>query len=233
MRSVIVEAPAELREERNAPERRPAAAGVATAPAPHDVAAHLEWRSSVPVLRGALTTLRELRTEDAPLLLELLSADDVARFISPPPATLPGFERFITWAREQRVAGAHVGYAILDVNTEAPIGLIQVRRLDATFEVGEWGFALGSPYWGSGLFMDAAHQTLRFVFDTLGVHRLEARAVVENSRGNGALAKLGAVQEAVLPRSILRNGRYLDQALWTIRRRDWIRSRRASAFSVH
>jgi RimJ/RimL family protein N-acetyltransferase len=45
---------------------------------------------------------------------------------------------------------------------------------------------------------------------------MEARSTLRNSRGNGALRKLGAVQEGVLRRSFLRNGEYLDQSLWTI-----------------
>ena len=64
--------------------------------------------------------------------------------------------------------------------------------------------------------MDAAELILDFVFDVVGVHRLEARAALQNGRGNGALHKLGATQEGVLQRSFLRNGVYLDQALWTI-----------------
>jgi RimJ/RimL family protein N-acetyltransferase len=55
-----------------------------------------------------------------------------------------------------------------------------------------------------------------FAFDVIGVHRLEARAAVENGRGNSALRKIGAVQEGVLRKSFLRNGRFLDQALWAI-----------------
>jgi ribosomal-protein-serine acetyltransferase len=69
--------------------------------------------------------------------------------------------------------------------------------------------------------MDAARATVEFAFQTIGVHRLEARAAVANGRGNGALAKVGAVKEGVLRRSFLRNGEYLDQALWSIVREDW------------
>ena len=69
---------------------------------------------------------------------------------------------------------------------------------------------------------------LEFAFDTLGVHRLEARAAVQNGRGNGALQKLGAVQEGVLRKSFLRNGEYLDQALYAIVEDDWRGSRAAT-----
>ena len=59
----------------------------------------------------------------------------------------------------------------------------------------------------------------------IGVHRLEARAAVENGRGNGALRKIGAVQEGILRKSFLRGGKHLDQALWAILSEDWYRSK--------
>jgi RimJ/RimL family protein N-acetyltransferase len=62
---------------------------------------------------------------------------------------------------------------------------------------------------------------LQFAFDTVGVHRLEARAAVRNGRGNGALRKMGAVQEGMLRKSFQKNGEYLDQALWTVLDEDW------------
>jgi RimJ/RimL family protein N-acetyltransferase len=54
---------------------------------------------------------------------------------------------------------------------------------------------------------------------------MEARAAVENGRGNNALRKIGAVQEGILRKSFLRNGRYLDQALWAILPEDRYRSK--------
>ena len=75
------------------------------------------------------------------------------------------------------------------------------------------------------MFQDGAKLVLDFAFDTLGVHRLEARAAVQNGRGNGALQKIGAVQECVLRKSFLRNGEYLDQVLYAIIDNDWRESR--------
>ena len=62
-------------------------------------------------------------------------------------------------------------------------------------------------------------------FAFVGVQRLEARAAVENGRGNGALRKIGAVQEGILRNSFLRHGRYLDQSLWAILPEDRYRSK--------
>ena len=95
------------------------------------------------------------------------------------------------------------------------------------------GSRSASRTWGTGLFIDAAQLALDFVFDELGVERLEARAALVNGRGNGALRKLGAVQELVLRRSLHSGGRYLDQALWTILATDWRETRPVVVVGAH
>jgi RimJ/RimL family protein N-acetyltransferase len=189
-------------------------------------AAHVtstDWQRRLPVLNGSMVTLRELRKEDAPSLVALLTAEEVSRFISPPPSTVEEFERFIAWTLRQRAAGLYVCFAVTLRGSDTAIGIFQLRQLEAGFATAEWGFAIGSSFWGTGVFQDAAEVTLAFAFDTLGVHRMEARAAVANGRGNGALLKIGAVAEAVLRNSFLRNGRYLDQVLYSIVESDWRR----------
>jgi ribosomal-protein-alanine N-acetyltransferase len=175
-----------------------------------------DWRTHLPVLRGQQATLRELRLSDAPSLLALLTTEEVARFISPLPTTVEGFERFTQWTHAQRAAGQYVCFAVVPHGQDAPVGIFQVRALEAEFRSAEWGFVLGAPYWGLGLFAEGAEAVMSFAFETLGVYRLEARAVVENGRGNGALQKIGAACEGRLRQSFLRHGRHYDQYLWAI-----------------
>lgn len=184
-----------------------------------------DWKKGLPVLRGNGVTLRELRITDATSLLSLLTTEEVTRFISPPPTTVEGFERFISWAQCEREAGRYACFAIVPDGYDTAVGLFQVRQLDSSFATAEWGFALASEFWGSGLFMDGAELVLAFSFDTLAVHRLEARAAVQNGRGNSALRKVGSVQEGILRKSFLRGGKYIDQALWSLLDEDWYRSK--------
>ena len=72
-----------------------------------------DWRHQLPVLMGSGITLRDLRMSDAPALLALLTTEGVTRFISPPPTTLEGFERFISWATCERQAGRYVCFAVV------------------------------------------------------------------------------------------------------------------------
>lgn len=169
---------------------------------------------------GRGVTLRRLELADAASLLALLT-EDVSRFISLPPTTVEGFEEFIEWTSRRCATGQYVCFAVVPDGSDTLAGLFQIRALSPRFENAEWGFALGSAYWGTGLFLEAATEVLAFAFDHLGARRVEARAAVGNGRGNGALRKLGAVQEAVLRRSFVRCGRCFDQVLWTILREDW------------
>src|SRR5688572_16398646 len=192
-----------------------------------------DWKTGLPVLTGSRITLRELRASDAPSLFAMLTTEEVSRFISPPPTTVEGFEWFIQWANRERAAGNYACFAIVRHGTDTAVGLFQVRQLEPGWGTAEWGFALGSAFWGTGIFAEGAQMVLQFAFETIGVHRLEARAAVQNGRGNGALRKLGAVCEGVLRRSFLRNGQYLDQALWAILGEDWRISKNIVIPTIH
>ena len=188
-----------------------------------------DWQQGLPTLRGGQVVLRELRASDATSLHALLTTEEVSRFISPPPTTVEGFERFIGWSKRQRAAGTFACFAVTVAGYDTAVGIFQVRSLESGFGTAEWGFAIGSDFWGTGVFQDGAALVLDFAFDTIGVQRLEARAAVKNGRGNGALQKLGAVQECRLRKSFQKNGDYLDQVLYAMLDTDWRGARSIAA----
>ena len=192
-----------------------------------------DWRTALPVLTSRRLTLREPRVGDAAPLLAMLGTEEVARFISPPPTTVDGFARFIQRATRQREAGTSFCFVTVPDGQSEPVGLLQVRQLEPGWATAECGIAVGSPHWGTGLFPAAAATVLDFAFEKVGVHRLEARAAAPNGRGNGALAKLGAVREGTLRRSFLKDGRYHDQVLWSLVREDWMQRKAVWSVTVH
>ena len=141
-----------------------------------------DWRQALPTLRGEQVVLRELRASDAPSLFALLTTEEVSRFISPPPSTVEGFERFIAWTLRQR-SGRHLrvlrGHR---AGFDTAIGIFQMRETQPGFGTAEWGFAIGSAFWGTGVFQEGAELVLEFAFDT---HR---RASARSARGGPATA---------------------------------------------
>ena len=65
----------------------------------------------------------------------MLSTEEVARFISPPPTTVQGFERFIVWTHAERQAGRYVCFAVVPNGTDTAIGIFQVRQLEHGFVI--------------------------------------------------------------------------------------------------
>jgi ribosomal-protein-alanine N-acetyltransferase len=181
------------------------------------------WCDELPVLASDLATVRELEAEDAVELLPLLLDPEVRRFSFSPPSTGEAFAHFVAWSQDHRRNGKYACFGIVPRSQTKAVGLIQLRALDPSFQTAEWGFALGRPYWGTGLFTDAARLLLDFAFGTVGVHRLEARSAVANERATHALRRLGAVFEGALRQSFLIGGQYHDDALYSLLQVDWRR----------
>jgi RimJ/RimL family protein N-acetyltransferase len=180
------------------------------------------WRQALPVLRGERVDLREVTGSDAVGLFELISEDEAVQIhISPPPPSIVAFHGFIRWSHQQRAAGESLCFAIVPHGLEHAVGIFQIRRLALDFSIAEWGFALGSMFWGTGVFVEAATLAAEFAFTTLGTFRLEGRAATANGRGNGALLKLGASSEAVLRGGLKRHDQPRDQFIWGLLAEEW------------
>jgi RimJ/RimL family protein N-acetyltransferase len=210
-----------------------AAEALASAAGQPTEATRPDWRSGLPALSNELVTLRDLRVSDASSLCAMLSTQEVHRYMSAPPSGLAGFERFIRWAQDERSSGRLMCFAVVPKGYDVPVGIMQVRQIDESFSMGEWGAALGSQFWGTGLFEAAVDVLFTFVFDTVGVRRLEARAAVQNGRANGAARKVGGVPEGVARQALFCRGQYHDQLMWSILAEDWRQARQRPEVVVH
>jgi len=184
----------------------------------HDVP---NWKAELPILTARLVMLREPTPQDLGALVDLLSGADATRFGIDDPITEVGVQQLIERAARERATGQSFTFAITTGPARAPVGLIQVRRLDPAFEVGEWECTVAPGARGTGVFLEAVRLAGSFAFATVGARRLETRVLLQNGRGNTALRKLGAVQEGILRRSIRRHGEYVDQVLWSLLKEDW------------
>ena len=179
------------------------------------------WRVELPTLTARQVTLREATVSDLRPLMDLLSLGDASRFGIDEPLTELSVQELLDRSQRERADGAGFLYAVTVGSTRALVGLTQVRRLDLGFESAEWECTLAPSWRGTGVFLEVARLVGSFAFGSVGAHRLEARVPVQNGRANGALRKLGAVQEGVLRQSARRGDEYVDQVLWSLLKEDW------------
>jgi [ribosomal protein S5]-alanine N-acetyltransferase len=88
-----------------------------------------------------------------------------------------------------------------------------VNRLNA-----ELGYFLGEPFWGNGYMTAAVRTMIIYGFDTLPVIRIFARPFPSNLASQRILQKAGMKLEAVIPQSLIKNGRVMDEFIFAIRR---------------
>jgi RimJ/RimL family protein N-acetyltransferase len=179
------------------------------------------WRNELPSLTGRVVMLREPLTQDLGPLVDLLSLRDATRFGLDEPVSEIGVRELIERVAFERASGLACTYVITVATARTVVGLVQVRRLDPSFEAGQWECTIAPSVRGGGIFLEAARLVGSFAFGTIGTHRLEARVLLQNGRANGALRKLGAVQEGILRRSARRAGEYADQVLWSLLKEDF------------
>jgi RimJ/RimL family protein N-acetyltransferase len=192
-----------------------------------------DWRAELPALAGRAVLLREPAVQDLGPLVDLLSIGDATRFGVDEPISEAVVQRFIERVAHDRKTGTAFTYAIRSNLSRTIVGLIQVRQLEPGFESADWECTIAPSARGTEIFLDAARLVGSFTFQSVGTRRLEARVLLQNGRANGALRKMGAVQEGILRRSVRRGHEYLDQVLWSILKEDWRGEWVATASRVH
>ncbi|HKJ72519.1 MAG TPA: GNAT family protein [Alphaproteobacteria bacterium] len=137
-----------------------------------------------------------------------------------------------TWASDELTRAAYkrrlrqyaadsrdgLGYAffVLRSNDLALLGSITLfgvtRGVSQCCSVGYW---LGRAYAGRGYMSDALKTIMPFVFDTLGLHRLEAACIPDNEASRLLLLHNGFRQEGYARQYLKINGRWRDHLLFS------------------
>ncbi len=182
-----------------------------------------DWRAALPTLLGRSVTLREPTAHDIGSLVDILSLVDATRFGID--EADHGTGRTATDRSRRSRAGRRVVVHLRDHDAAAGrlvVGLVQVRQLDPAFEAAEWECTIVAVVRAA----PACSSRRRGWSDRLRSARSarigsKRACCCRTAARNGALRKLGAVQEGVLRRSVRRGGEYVDQVLWSLLKEDW------------
>jgi ribosomal-protein-serine acetyltransferase len=86
---------------------------------------------------------------------------------------------------------------------------------------GELGYWLRSAYEGRGIVTRACEALMRIGFDELGLHRIQLRAVPENTRSRAVAARLGMGFEGILREAARTSLGYVDFVVYAILEDEW------------
>lgn len=79
--------------------------------------------------------------------------------------------------------------------------------------IGEIGVAVAKDYWGFGLGTSLVDELIYWSQETGIIRRLELTVQTQNQRAIHVYTKLGFSEEAIMPRGVFEQGKYLDVCL--------------------
>jgi [ribosomal protein S5]-alanine N-acetyltransferase len=167
------------------------------------------WPSSIPDLATERLRLRAPSPRDAPAVLAIFGNPEVTRYHSVPTfMTLAEAEAALERLEQRYAARDTIRWAIELIEHGEMIGTVGLLRFDFEHRHAEIGYDIGRPWWGRGLASEAAAAIIRYGFSVLGLHRIEAGVVPENTASVRVLQKLGFVEEGTRRDYLYAKGRF-------------------------
>ena len=167
--------------------------------------------------------LRPFRAEDAQAMYANWASDpEVTKFLSWPAYKsiddarsilkiwLEGYEKpdFYQWAIVLKELGQ-------------PIGSISVVNLDNRVDLAEIGYCIGKLWWGCGIMPEAVKSVMAYLFEEVGMQRLEVGHDPENPASGAAIRKCGFTYEGTLRRRIRSNRGITDVAWYSMLKEEY------------
>ena len=110
------------------------------------------------------------------------------------------------------------GILAIEVENQAAGGIGIHPQEDIHRKNAEMGYWLGEPYWGQGIITQAIIQMVGYGFQNFPIDRIFARPFGTNIASQRALEKAGFTLEARFEKALFKNGEYLDELIYAIRR---------------
>lgn len=180
------------------------------------------------LLRGRMITMRLPQAKDYSAWYNLRRSS--YEFLKPfePRWTEADLARrvFVTRVRRARQEAQdgtdYTFFIFLNDGSETLVGgitLSNIRRRAAQFVT--LGYWMGENYAGQGLMTEAVGVAMRFVFETLNLHRVHAAFLPHNIASRRVLEKNGFVEEGYAERYLQIDGRWEDHVMMGLTREHW------------
>jgi len=129
-------------------------------------------------------------------------------------ATPEGARKFIAFANSY----PDKIYRAIEINGEAVGGIGISVQSDIYRKNAELGYWLAEPFWERGIISQAISMIVSQAFEQLDILRIFARPFHSNLASHRVLEKSGFMLEAFLEQAVYKNGEYLDEYIYAIRK---------------
>ena len=177
-----------------------------------------------PQLETERLILRQLRPDDAEDIFRIYADPQVMRYWSSAPMrSIDQAHRKIKSVIDAFRATEGIRWAITRKGSGRLIGSCGHWRLLKQHFRSEIGYELAPEQWGQGIMPEAVAAILRFGFEHMGLHSVEAQIEPNNQGSRRVLEKLGFVQEGYFRENFVVEGIFTDTAVFSLLKADWLK----------
>jgi RimJ/RimL family protein N-acetyltransferase len=164
-----------------------------------------------PELTTARLRLRAPTLEDAEALFAIYGDPEAMRYIPRDPMTNPEEMREkLTRDLQGEQRGEAVSWACTPHGEQRAIGYVALFHWSQRDRRAELGYVLARSHWGQSLMKEALPLVVRFGFEVMKLHRIEARIDPENTASLRLAEGLGFKREGLLREDCIVGGRFRD-----------------------
>lgn len=150
----------------------------------------------MPTLETQRLLLRPLRESDVEDMYSYARRGEVTRYLlwSPHPSRAYT-EEYLQYVVGRYALGDFYDWAVVEKVSGRMIGTCGFAEIDVPHRAAQIGYVLNPDYHGRGFATEAAREVMRFGFESLSLHRIEARFMQGNDASENVMKKLGMTFE--------------------------------------
>ena len=181
----------------------------------------MHWES-LPTIEASRIRLRWISDKDTDAFYAIYSNPEVMRYWSTPPlADREAAANLVKKIQEDWKRRLILKWGIALRTDDQLIGSITLFNLDFNHRRAEIGYALGREFWGQGYMNEALIALLKYAFEDLNLHRIEADVDPRNTASIKTVERLGFQREGYLRERWQINGEIQDAYFYGLLRQEW------------
>lgn len=160
---------------------------------------------------------RAVRDDAEPMFRNWASDPEVTKFLTwPPHGSVEVTEQVLKSWVDGYAKNDFYQWAIVPKKLDAPIGSISVVSHNDQARIAHIGYCIGKQWWHQGFTSEALQAVIDFLFDEVGMQRIETRHDPNNPHSGGVMKKCGMKYEGILRRSDVNNQGLCDACWYSI-----------------
>ena len=173
--------------------------------------------SPFPTIETERLLLRRITNDDVNEIFELRSNPETMKYIPRPLVkTTEDALEHIAMIDEKITTNIGINWGISLKDNPKLLGIIGFYRMQPENYRAEIGYMLSPDFHGKGIIPEAVNKLIRYGFDDLKLHSIEAVIDPENFASEKVLQKCNFVKEAHFKESEFYEGRFLDKVVYSL-----------------